>query len=96
MIGIFFNFTIMVFIRKINTFLGNDREALSISNQASKGVIINYLPFVFHVVISLLIITSLFSTKLLDDEKIGILINDVSFQFFSSQQQARMPSRFRS
>lgn len=84
MFGIFFIFTIMVFIRKINTILEKDSNELLVNNQTSKSVIINYLPFVFHIVIVLLIIFSLFSIKLLDDEKIDVLIADISFQFYSS------------
>ena len=71
MLGIFFIFGIMLFVRKINGFLDKDAQTQSIQQNAAKGVIINYLPIVFHIVICLLIIFSLLSFNFLDEEKIA-------------------------
>lgn len=84
MIGIFFIFFIITIIRKMNTFLDKETEVLNNNFQASQNQIKNYFPIVFHVTIALLIMVTLFSVNVLSDERVSLLISDVSFQFFST------------
>ncbi len=84
MLGIFFIFSIMLFVRKINSFLDRDASASIFQKQASNNIIINYLPLVFHITIILFIVISIFSANLLTEDRVMALVNDVSFQFYST------------
>jgi uncharacterized membrane protein len=80
----FFIFIIIFFVNKINNALEKDTSVNALSEVSNAKAIPNYLPFVFHVVIALLVLTTLFSSKLLSEERIELLINDISFQFYST------------
>lgn len=82
--GIFFIFVIMAIIRSANNFVEKDKQPSALPEHLNGGRLPNYLPFVFHVVICVLILITLFSVKVLSEERIGILIGDISFQFFST------------
>ena len=82
--GIFFIFFIITIIRKMNNFLEKETEAVNNETETTQSPIKNYLPIVFHTTIALLIIITLFFTNVLSNEKIELLISDVSFQFFST------------
>jgi hypothetical protein len=84
MLGIFFIFSIMLFVRKINSFLNKDAATPFIQNQSSNNIIINYLPLVFHGIIVLFIVGSIFSANLLTEDSVMALLNDVSFQFYAT------------
>ena len=71
-------------IRAINQRLEKDVVMPVETNHYSQNNINNYLPLVFHVIISVIIITSLFLSNVLTEEKITILLNDISFQFYST------------
>lgn len=82
--GIFFIFFIITVIQKTNSFLDKETEVLTANSQAAQDPLKNYLPIVFHTVIATLIIVTLFFINVLSDEKISLLVSDVSFQFFST------------
>ncbi|SOD12928.1 hypothetical protein [Pedobacter xixiisoli] len=80
----FFIFFIIFFVNRINNALEKDTSVATLSEVPKLKTIPNYLPFIFHVVIALLVLTTLFSYKLISEERIEILINDISFQFYST------------
>lgn len=80
----FFIFFIIFFVNRINNALEKDTSINALSEVSNVKTIPNYLPFIFHVVISLLVLTTFFSSKLLSEERIDILISDISFQFYST------------
>lgn len=82
--GIFFIFFIIAIIRKANSFLEKETEAIHKQTETTQNPIKNYLPIVFHSTIAILIIATLFFVNVLTDERIELLISDVSFQFFST------------
>ena len=84
MTGIVFLFIIITIIRKMNSFLQKETEVLNSDSTISQNPIKNYFPIVFHLTIAVLIIVTLFSINVLNDEKINFLISDISFQFYST------------
>lgn len=82
--GIMFIFISMAIIRNISQRLDRDGEVAQEANRDSQNTINNYFPLVFHVIISAIIIASLFLSNVLTEEKIDILLSDVSFQFYST------------
>jgi len=80
----FLIFIIIFFVNRINNALEKDTSIAALSEVKNTSYIPNYLPFVFHVVIALLVLTTFFSFKLLSEERIDILIGDISFQFYST------------
>lgn len=84
MLGIFFIFSIMLFVRKINSFLDKGAATTIIQEQSSNNIIVNYLPLVFHVIIVLFIAVSIFSAKVLTEDRVMAMVNDVYFQFYST------------
>lgn len=82
--GIFFIFFIIIIIQKLNSFLDKEVDVINNNSGLVQNPLKNYLPIVFHATIALLIIVTLFFINVLSDEKIDLLISDVSFQFFST------------
>lgn len=80
----FFIFFIIFFVNRINNTLEKDNSINALSEVSTVKALPNYLPFVFHVIIALLMFTTLFSVKLVSEERIDILMNDISFQFYST------------
>lgn len=81
--GLFFIFFMMAVIRNVNKIIEKDNPSAAIPVSDSHKLP-NYLPFVFHAVIVILILMTLFSVKVISDERVDILIGDISFQFFST------------
>lgn len=79
-------FLIGAFLKIINKFSdGNENELLlKQSAPVKNNVITNYYPLVFHACMAILILISYFSSAVLDNSKIGILMNDALFQFAST------------
>ena len=82
--GLMFIFISMAIIRNVSQRLDRDGEVAQEVKNDRRNTIDNYLPFVFHVSISAIIMVSLFLTNVLSEEKIDILLSDVSFQFYST------------
>lgn len=80
----FFIFFIIFFVSKVNNYVEKDTSITKLSEVKNAKALPNYLPFVFHVVIALLVVTTLFSYKLLSEERVDILIADISFQFYAT------------
>ncbi len=80
----FFIFFIIFFVNKANNYLAKDTSIASLSEVKNAKAIPNYLPFVFHMVIALLVIATLFSYNFLSEDRVDILINDISFQFYAT------------
>lgn len=78
--GFIFIFFIIAIVRKANNII--DSKGQVVDTSAIRGnKLINYFPFVFHVVMASIILLTLFSVKILTEERISILIADISFQF---------------
>jgi len=83
LMGFIFIFFIIAIVRRVNNII--DREGQVIDSSAmGKDKLTNYFPFVFHVVMALIILLTLLSVKILTEERIGILIADISFQFYTT------------
>lgn len=78
--GFFFIFFIIAIVRKANNII--DSKGQVVDSSAMRGnKLTNYFPFTFHVVMASIILLTLFSVKILTEERIGILVTDISFQF---------------
>lgn len=82
--GIFFIFLMMVIVSSANNFVEKNDQQPALPETLNSNRLQNYLPFVFHIVICILILITLFSVKVLNEERVEILIGDISFQFFST------------
>ncbi len=78
--GFIFIFFIIAIVRKANNII--DSKGQVVDTSAMRGnKLTNYFPFTFHVVMASIILLTLFSVKILTEERIDILIADISFQF---------------
>ncbi|MNK03466.1 hypothetical protein D3C87_213130 [compost metagenome] len=83
--GLFFIFIVMAIIRNVNKIVEKNNPVASVPEpNPNHNKLSNYLPFVFHSVIVILILITLFSVKVISDERVDILIGDISFQFYST------------
>ena len=82
--GIFFIFVIMAIITSANKFVEKNSQQSALPKTLNGNKLQNYLPFVFHIIICTLVLITLFSVEVLSEERIGILMGDISFQFFST------------
>lgn len=80
----FFIFFVIFFINRINNALEKDTSIATLSEVSNVKTIPNYLPFVFHLVLALLVLATLFSFRIISEDRIDILISDISFQFYST------------
>ncbi len=82
--GLFFIFFIIAIIRSANNFVEENSQTSALPANLNGGTLANYLPLVFHVVICILILITLFAVEVISEERVSILIGDISFQFFST------------
>jgi len=78
--GFIFIFFIIAIVRKANNIIDSNEQVID-SAAAREDRLTNYFPIVFHVVMALVILLTLFSVKILTEERISILVADISFQF---------------
>ncbi|WAC39957.1 hypothetical protein [Pedobacter sp. SL55] len=82
--GLFFIFFIIAIIRSANNFVEENNQTSALPANLTGSTLANYLPLVFHVVICVLILVTLFAVEVISEERVSILIGDISFQFFST------------
>ncbi|WP_316737212.1 hypothetical protein [Pedobacter aquatilis] len=79
-------FILLVGIRIMNKYLDGDAEKLALiqNPNSGNGTIENYFPVIFHSTIIILILISCFTSEILNQERIHVLIADGVFQFVST------------
>lgn len=79
-------FIIIVLIRLANKYLDKDADKLAVTENPNAGnkPLQSYFPFVFHLLITVLILISCFTAGILNEERIHALVSDGIFQFVST------------
>jgi len=81
--GFIFIFFIIAIVRKANNIIDSQDQVID-SSATREDRLTSYFLFIFHVVMALIILLTLFSVKILTEERISILVADISFQFTST------------
>nr|WP_199156360.1 hypothetical protein [Pedobacter sp. ASV2] len=79
-------FILIVLIRLANKYLDKDADKLAITENPNRGnkPLQSYFPFVFHLLITVLILISCIIPGILNEERIHSLVTDGIFQFVST------------